>query len=145
MQTRYKANHKRPGHQSTYPGSNAMRASPNPSSLPSPFLEQVQLVSRFVANVYPVKSIVPDLSFLGSWLWTVPNYLGQSKALDSAALCLSLAYYERVSGCGKHLERSRKAYGQALRILSKSISDPGTGLSSETLCATLLLFFYEVN
>jgi hypothetical protein len=75
----------------------------------------------------------------------VPSHLAESKALDSAALCLSLAYYEKLSGCENRMERSRKAYGQALSLLSKSINDPASGLSSETLCATLLLFFYEVE
>jgi hypothetical protein len=145
MQMRYTAKVKRPGHPSTTLGSTITRANPRPCLLPSPFLEHAQLVSCFVADVYPVKSIIPDLSFLGSWLWMVPSHLKQSKALDSAALCLSLGYYEKLSGCENRMERSRKAYGQALSLLSKSINDISTGLSSETLCATLLLFFYEVE
>jgi hypothetical protein len=145
IQMRYKANVKRPGRPSTTPPSPVTRASPRPCLLPSPFLEHAQLVSCFVADVYPVKTMIPNLSFLGSWLWMVPSYLAQSKTLDSAALCLSLAYYEKLSGCENRMERSRKAYGQTLSLLSRSINNPTTGLSSETLCATLLLFFYEVK
>ncbi len=35
-------------------------------------------------------------------------------------------------------------YGKALLYLNKSLQDQGEGLSTDTLCATVLLSFYEI-
>jgi hypothetical protein len=110
----------------------------------SPSLNQSQIVSSFVSNFFPPSSLIPELSFFGNWLWCVPKYIGHSRALDCAAQCLALAYFGRMVGYADALYSSRRSYAIALRNLSKAISNKRSGLSSETLCTTMLLSLYEV-
>ncbi|PVH73847.1 hypothetical protein DL98DRAFT_379196, partial [Cadophora sp. DSE1049] len=84
-------------------------------------------------------------SFFADWLWLIPGYIARNQLLDSAAQYLALGFfgYETQNAV---LERNgREAYSKALWYLSRAIVDVDLGLSSETLCATMLLGFYEVS
>lgn len=107
-------------------------------------LNRAQLVACFVSDIFPFEHLIHNLTFLGSWLWQIPRYIGTSPALDAAAQCLALAYRGRDSCNSMVLQHSRHAYIRALHNLSKALQDPRIGLSSEILCASMLLGQYEV-
>lgn len=114
-------------------------------NIESPGLNRVQLVFSFVSNLFPPGSLLPQLSFFADWLWLVPQYTSRSLHLDYAAQSLALGYFGRETGNSSLERESYQAYSQALRYLSRAIEDVEYGLSSDTLCATMLLSFYEVS
>ncbi len=114
------------------------------TTISSPNLEQSQFVTSFVSTVFPLEGVHPQLSHLATCFWSVPQHLTQSKALDLAAQCLALGHFGRLSGNQNLISDSRQIYGNALRRVSRDISDVESGFSSITLCAIMLLGLYEV-
>ncbi len=110
----------------------------------SPALNRVQLVSSFVNKLFPPISLLPQLSFFAEWLWLVPVYTSRTSHLDYAAEALALGYFGQETANISLEQQSRQAYSQALLHLSRAIQDVKDGLSSDTLCSTMLLSFYEV-
>jgi hypothetical protein len=108
-------------------------------------LEQQQIVSNFVTDLFPLHLTNVQLSFLGSWLWCVPQHLGMNDAMDLAAESLALAYFAKISGQKSYLLDSLQTYLMSLKALSNAIRDPALKMSSETLCAAMLLVQYEVS
>lgn len=110
-----------------------------------PKLNLVQLVNSFVNSLFPPEYLVPQLSFFADWLWLIPAYVARNELLDSAAQCLALGFfgYETKNSVLEH--EGRRAYSRALWHLSKAVEDGEVGLSSDTLCSTMLLSFYEVS
>lgn len=107
-------------------------------------LERDQVLSSFVSAMFPLGVHSVQSSLLGCWLWHVPPRLGCSTSLDYGALSLALVYFARVSE-GELLFRSAEvSYTMALKSLAVDIAHPSKRLSSEVLCATLLLGHYEV-
>jgi hypothetical protein len=106
--------------------------------------EQQGIVASFIQDLFPLGRSTVQLSFIGSWLWHVPEALRKSRALDLAAESLALAYFAKEAGSTETLIRSHLLYTDALRSLSESLQDHRSRLASETLCATLLLVHYEV-
>ena len=94
--------------------------------------------------MFPLGAKALQTSYLGSWLWHVPSSLGKNIALDEAALSLALAYFAGVSGDQLVLRNAQMSYMLALKSLTVAVTDPKQQLSSEALCATLLLGCYEV-
>ncbi|KAG4433163.1 hypothetical protein IFR05_011347 [Cadophora sp. M221] len=70
--------------------------------------------------------------------------MAKNHLLDYSAQCLALGFFGRETGNTVLEQHSREAYSKALRYLSRAIEDVEVGLSSETLCATMLLGFYEI-
>jgi hypothetical protein len=112
---------------------------------PSSKLERDQLLSSFVSTMFPLGVASVQSSFLGSWLWHVPPRLGSSDALDHAALSLALAYFGRVSSNRRAIQNAQLCYSFALKALAVAIADQRQQFSSEVLCATMLLGYYEVS
>ncbi|KAK4233388.1 hypothetical protein C8A03DRAFT_19539 [Achaetomium macrosporum] len=113
------------------------------SGLGSPGLECKQIVSSFVSSLFPYGTKSLQRSFFGTWLWHVPLHLGDSEALDHAALSLALAYFGRISGDGQVLRNAELSYTRALRSLAVALADSHKRYRSEILCSTLLLGYYE--
>ncbi|KAH6723831.1 hypothetical protein BKA61DRAFT_587200 [Leptodontidium sp. MPI-SDFR-AT-0119] len=109
-----------------------------------PDLNRVQLVKSFVNSLFPSEYLVPQLSFFADWLWLIPQYMAKNQLLDYSAQCLALGFFGRETGNAVLEQSSREAYSKALRCLSRAVEDSEIGLSSETLCATMLLSFYEI-
>jgi hypothetical protein len=74
----------------------------------------------------------------------VPSRLGQNQALDYAVSCICTAYSSFL-GSESSVVHRRREYSQALRSLQACIKDEKKALSSETLCAAILLGWYEVS
>ncbi|KAK3391169.1 hypothetical protein B0H63DRAFT_132854 [Podospora didyma] len=102
-----------------------------------------QAVAVFISNMFPLGTASVQSTFLGSWLWHVPPRLGRHAFLDGAALSLALAYFARLSRDQLVLCRAELSYSAALKSLAKVVADPSGRLSSEVLCAVLLLGYFE--
>ncbi|KFY37460.1 hypothetical protein V495_07159 [Pseudogymnoascus sp. VKM F-4514 (FW-929)] len=105
--------------------------------------ERDQILASFISAMFPMGAVSEQKSFLGSWLWHVPPRIGRFTALDHAASSLALAYFSLASNDQLLLRRSQYDYGLALRALALTIVDKTKAYDAETLCATLLLQFYE--
>lgn len=108
-------------------------------------LEQQGIVASFVQDIFPLGRSTVQRSFIGSWLWHVPQALQKSRAMDQAAEALALAYFAKKADSKEVLIRSQWIYSSALIRLSKALLCPRSQFASETLCATLLFVHYEVR
>jgi len=104
-----------------------------------------QTISAFISDIFPLGTLAAQSSFLGTWLWHVPPYLGRHAFLDAAALSLALVYFSRQSRDQMLLRRAELSYGAALKSLATVVAEPRKGLSAEVLCAVLLLGHFEVR
>ncbi|RGP77023.1 hypothetical protein FLONG3_4852 [Fusarium longipes] len=102
-----------------------------------------QIVYSFVSALFPLGSSDVQTSFFGSWLWHLPPRLGNSTVLDHAALSVAWAYFARMFGDKTALQNAEISYAYAVKNLALAISDPNQQLTSNVLCATLLLGHYE--
>ena len=116
-----------------------------PVALNSSPMERTQVVASFIEELFPLGRESVQASFIGNWLHHIPHALHRNAAVDQAAETLALAYFAKTSSCNSTLMRSYRTYELSLRSLSKSLQCPDSRLSSETLCATLLLLHYEVE
>ncbi|KAF4427920.1 hypothetical protein F53441_14070 [Fusarium austroafricanum] len=105
--------------------------------------ERDQILFLFVSGMFPLGSTSPQNSFLGSWLWHLPPRLGSSTVLDYAALSVAWAYFSRMHGDPLALKNSELSYLSAVKSLALAIDNPKEQLSSNVLCATMLLGHYE--
>ncbi|KAL2075240.1 hypothetical protein VTL71DRAFT_183 [Oculimacula yallundae] len=109
-----------------------------------PLLNLSQLTTSFVHTLFPPTYLPPNLSFFASWLWQIPSHLSSTNPLlTTSAKALSLGFFGSETKAPTLEHESRVAYSRALWYLSKAIEDVDTGLNTETLCATMLLGFYE--
>ncbi|RFU27897.1 hypothetical protein B7463_g8446, partial [Scytalidium lignicola] len=110
----------------------------------SPIAYQSQLLSIFIIEMSRQRAMPRDIRLFTNWLSQVPEHLGHNSALDSAVSCLGLHISGLTSGSKDLVGESRRLYGRALSNLQRSISSRDAGLSSETLCATMMLSLYEL-
>ncbi|KAF4951194.1 hypothetical protein FGADI_7685 [Fusarium gaditjirri] len=111
---------------------------------PSTFkAERDQILSSFVSAMFPLGPSTVQISFLGSWLWHLPPRLGSSAALDHAALSVAWAYFAKLYGDPTALRNAEISYSCAVRCLASALDDAKQQLSSNVLCATVLLGHFE--
>ncbi|KIW65542.1 hypothetical protein PV04_07796 [Phialophora macrospora] len=113
--------------------------------------DQNQLASALVAAL-DTGSRGYQLRCLGNFICSVPSRIGHNPALDAAVACLLQAHSQLMRDtphsafasptAGYHLPSSE--YMRALRILQEVIEHPVLGLSSETVCSTILMSYYEM-
>ncbi|RMZ90052.1 hypothetical protein DV736_g2719, partial [Chaetothyriales sp. CBS 134916] len=118
-----------------------------PSVLYAPGLAQDQMLSVLQSSLHSRSQLVPVPKPVRSyerWFASLPNLTGQNFLLDNAIRALSLAHMGNLHGNRTILNQSRPYYGRAIRLLNAALSDPETGMASETLSATMLLSFYEM-
>ncbi|RBQ75449.1 hypothetical protein FVER14953_05368 [Fusarium verticillioides] len=94
--------------------------------------------------MFPLGSSTAQISFLGSWLWHLPPRLGSSAALGHAALSLAWAYFAKLYGDPIALRNAEISYLRAVKSLAAALDDVKEQLSSNVLCATVLLGHFEV-
>ncbi|OCL11126.1 hypothetical protein AOQ84DRAFT_387053 [Glonium stellatum] len=114
-----------------------------PSAIVPPTQQDIQSLSVFMKNS-SIQDAYTEIQWMRKWLSFIPSRLGTSKVLDDAVHCLVSHHVGRLSGQDQVVRRARLAYGQALLSLQQAISDPEQGVSSNTLCATLVLSLYEL-
>ncbi|KAF9769286.1 hypothetical protein IL306_013295 [Fusarium sp. DS 682] len=93
--------------------------------------------------MFPLGSATLQTSFLGSWLWHLPPRLGSSAVLDHAALSVAWAYFARLYGNTEALRNAEMSYMCAVKGLALALGDAKQQLSSNVLCATVLLGHFE--
>jgi hypothetical protein len=82
---------------------------------------------------------------LGSFFPFIPSRLGHSRALDDAVQCICTAYSALLCSNGSAIGQDRREYYRALRSLRLACLDKDEFLSSNVLCAAVLLSWYEVR
>ena len=121
------------------------RSSPSAACLQSPRAALDQLVSYYVASLFPLGAISVQLSLLGSWLWHIPPRLGSNNALDKAIISVALAHFGKDHGDELASKEAQVSYLAALRNLAALLDNKRRQFDAEVLCAALLLGFYEVS
>lgn len=106
-------------------------------------LSRQAIVGSFIEELFPLGRLTVQHSFIGSWLWHIPQVLHITLALDIAAESVALAYFAKREHSKGIIERSRWAYSEALKLLFQSLHNSRLRLAPETLCATMLLLHYE--
>ncbi|RVX72931.1 hypothetical protein B0A52_03284 [Exophiala mesophila] len=111
----------------------------------SPYLLQEQLLHTFCSGITSQGTAVlpPAMQNHSRWLSQLPEHFG-SQLLDSAVRAVSMIHIAQTNNSEVFAHESRQFYGNALRLLNKSLTDQSKGMATETLSATVLLSFYEM-
>ncbi|OAP61763.1 hypothetical protein AYL99_03966 [Fonsecaea erecta] len=111
----------------------------------APNLVQEQLLNTFSSSLSGHGQLLLPRQMRShqNWLVQLPVLFG-SKLLDAAVRAVSLVHLSRTRQTDLFVHESRQYYGKALRLLNQSLMDDSTGMSTETLSATILLSFYEM-
>ena len=115
-------------------------------SILSPTAYQSQLLALFLSAVVsdnPVE-IAPTFHCHSIWLTQLANRAEVSSTLLYAIRAMSLSFLGRQTRDENLVRNAGLIYGKTLLKLNKSLQDPEEGLGSDTLCATVLLTFYEL-
>ncbi len=127
------------------------------SQLPSTSLTQIDLFSlptvpsnsplliQLVNHIDGTKPPGIKINNLGSFFPFIPQRLGHCRALDDAVQCICTAYSALLRSNGAVIGQDRREYYQALRSLRLACQDKNDVLSSNVLCAAVLLSWYEVS
>jgi hypothetical protein len=86
-----------------------------------------------------------NIGDLGTFFSYIPSRLGHSRVLDDAVQCICTAYSALLKSDGSMGGQDRHEYYQALRSLRLACLDKEEVLTSNVLCAAVLLSWYEVN
>lgn len=87
------------------------------------------------------------LHYLGRYMTEIPCRLGHNPALDLAVECLLQSHAQLLETnllCQTDPQPSPE-YMKAIQTLQNVIADPVLGTSAETVCATMLMAYYEVR
>ncbi|CZR69486.1 uncharacterized protein PAC_19386 [Phialocephala subalpina] len=103
-----------------------------------------ELSKEVIAHLEDKKPPGIHIRNLGQFFDFVPSRLGQSKALDDAVRCTLTAYSACLQENAGSLNHDRREYYEAVRSLRIAFGDEKEALSDETLCAAVLLSWYEV-
>lgn len=116
-----------------------------PEHLNAPDLAQSQLVTAFSASLYPDNNTLPTyLKNHARWLSHLPPLTGTNPLLDTAVRAVTLVHIGRLNNSEPFVMESRPYYGKALHLLNKTLQKKDKGVENETLCAVILLSFYEM-
>ncbi|KAB5558541.1 C6 zinc finger domain protein [Coniochaeta sp. 2T2.1] len=85
-----------------------------------------------------------EVRIFAPWFKDVPERLGHKVTLDSAMAAFTLHLLGKAKQDDVLIGESRTIYGQALVALQRALNHPAEWKSSETLCATMILSFFEL-
>jgi hypothetical protein len=122
----------------TYPASVNLL---NLSALPSSSSLLLHLVDHLDNGTPPAL----DIRNMGTFFSYIPSRLGHSRALDDAVQCICTAYSALLRPNGSVKGQDRHEYYRALRSLRLACVDREEVLTSNVLCAAILLSWYEVG
>ena len=110
-----------------------------------PDSSQRQLVTEFKESLFPDNNTIPQaFRNHARWLSHLPPLTGTNPLLDASVRAVTLVHIGRLNNSEPFVMESRPYYGQALKLLNKALQDRRAGTSNETLCAVILLSFYEM-
>lgn len=129
------------------------RKSPTQSTSPTPIdlfslsaaPSNSSLLVQLIDHLDDKKPQGLTINNLGSFFPFIPPRLGHSRALDDAVHCICTAYSALLCSNGSVIGQDRRKYYQALRSLRLACQDKNEVLSSNVLCAAVLLSWYEVS
>ena len=107
-----------------------------------PHNETMRIATAFISTL-EISDLRYSVSYYGAFLKYVPQRLGTNQALDAAVQALASA-----SSCLRTRENSTQVlvqYGDALKALRLSLSDPLKAETPETLCAIYLIMICQVS
>lgn len=98
------------------------------------------LLTRMHAAVTP-----GEIAFMGSWFGGVESRLGSQATLDSAVTCLTLHMLGKAKKDAVMVGESHHLYGRSLQSLQRVLMHKSEWRSTETLCATTILCYFEAS
>jgi hypothetical protein len=123
------------------PGSNAASPGSVPGSVTLPL--EIQAFHYFLSNYV----LVPQLGTTrGHLSYILPLLKGEpgGTQLSTSFTAVALASFGNRPGASRLLQRARREYTRALNYVNKSLQNPATQKSNQTLASILLLGLYEV-
>ncbi|OJJ50390.1 hypothetical protein ASPZODRAFT_57642 [Penicilliopsis zonata CBS 506.65] len=109
-----------------------------------PANERTSLVKAFIYAVSPSSDLRYSLFWTyGDFLVDIPPRLGESPALDASADALISAHVSFSSCRGTTSVHALTKYSRALQALRSALDDPIQAVSSNTLCAVMLLLLCQ--
>ncbi|KAL7932061.1 hypothetical protein V8C35DRAFT_102054 [Trichoderma chlorosporum] len=114
--------------------------------LRSPSLLQAEKLASALIASFEAPPAGYRLHHLGRFMTEIPCRLGHNPALDIAVECL-LQCHTQLLEAGQFPEpvnQPSPEYMRALHTLQNVIADPVLGTSAETVCATMLMAYYEM-
>lgn len=117
-----------------------------PSTVPrQPSPSQHQELSRRLVEALSTGGAGHRMSAFGPFIQEVPARIGHNAALDAAVACLVYAHSSMVHKRNTHEIANPGLYLRAVQTLQTCLEDPLEGMSSNTLCASVLLGLVEVR
>lgn len=110
---------------------------------PSP--SQHQELARALVEALGTGSVGHRMSAFGPFIREVPGRIGHNPALDAAVACLVNAHSSMVHKKNANEIANPQLYLRAVQTLQMCLEDPQQGMSSNTLCASVLLGLVEVR
>ncbi|KAH8124961.1 hypothetical protein ACSS6W_005203 [Trichoderma asperelloides] len=107
-----------------------------------PLSPSEQLCLTFIDSLQ-VTNFSYSLRVLGEFVWEVPRYLGNSKALDGAITCVLASQKQLLLNGDDGLTINAQLYNRALLSLRAALAGPRSCCSSDTLAATVMMHRIE--
>lgn len=85
------------------------------------------------------------MATFGPFMFEIPRRIGHNAALDAAAACLVHAHSALVQRKPATEVAPPRLYLPAVQALQTSLENPREGMSSNTLCASVILGLVEVS
>lgn len=108
----------------------------------SPQDNRAQFICTMIDSLYATHR--NEILFFAPWFSRVSPHLGHKVTLDSAMSSLMLHMLGKVLGDSSLVSKRRLLYGQSLVALQQALNHSAEWKTSETLCATMILAFFEV-
>ena len=112
-----------------------------PAGLPD---NRAAFVSTMIDNIWDNQT-KSEFMWWGPWFTHVPQQLGKKITLDSAMCAMTLHMLGKARADQALVAQSRQLYGQSLTALQTALNHQDEWRTAETLCATMLLCYYEVR
>lgn len=147
---KFRLSHKDTGPQKKSPVRSASTSTASLSPPRSPFLRQPSPsqhyeLSRTLVNTIQAGSVGLQMSVFGPFIQEVPARIGHNPALDAAVAVLINAHTSLMYRRTSNDIVSINLYLRAIKTLQSCLEDPKQGMSTNTLCASVLLGLVEVS
>ncbi|KAF2205070.1 hypothetical protein GQ43DRAFT_428457 [Delitschia confertaspora ATCC 74209] len=117
----------------------------SPAILRRPSPSFYQVLSQALFDALTASGLQPGhhMSAFGPFMFKIPERVGHNAALDAAVACLVHAHSSLVHRKGATEIANPRLYLSAVQALQTCLEDPQEGMSSNTLCASVLLGLVE--
>ncbi|KAK0722870.1 hypothetical protein B0T26DRAFT_674516 [Lasiosphaeria miniovina] len=109
---------------------------------PTPTPNRAQLIGNTIQALYGAQQ-GGEIMLFAPWFNSVPQKLGNKPSLDYAMAAFTIHLLGKAEGSAHLIAESLSLYGQSLAALQRALKHPVEWKAPETLCATMLLTFYE--